>query len=106
MQQKPAAERRPPKGAVVSYEERFAVSDIGPRGVQLHEVRGDIAVVSYFVPHAGVDYPVGATTEVYRAAQEQRHEVPVVDLYDTYEQARDEAVSRSRAIAGLGGEAS
>jgi hypothetical protein len=90
----------------VSYEARFVVSDIGPRGVQLHEVRGDTAVVSYFVPHAGVDYPVGAASGVYRAAQERRHEVPVVDLYDTYEQARDEAVSRSRATAGMDREAS
>lgn len=79
-----------------SYITRFALDDeIGVRGCELVETRGDVGLVRWFVPRSGLDYPLGGTTEQYRAAQEQTHEVPLADLYADRAEAVEAAIARA-----------
>jgi hypothetical protein len=91
----------------MGYVARFVVDDeVGPRGCQLHEVRGDVAVISWFVPLPGREYPsyfqqgrpLPGQARSYREAQEVRHEVPVSALHETLEQARAAAVARKAEV--------
>lgn len=84
----------------MSYVTRFIVDpEVGPRGVELHGVRGDTAIISYFAPQAGAEYPLGAGIKAYREAQEKRHEVPAAGLFETLDEACDAAVEAKRRLA-------